>query len=337
LLSLDHAQRSELETLLRLEINAQEKDRIVFLLSGGRGPRVVGGTPSSDLLALFSTVGHLAVLDAPGGRGASFAANQNQGAWAESLLRAYTGSYRFVNFGLSTPVAPTAPEYEAVRRQHRYILLHEGKRPDLLLVPESTLTANSSILTWERRVLTASDRSFLTANALAGVEIKSSRYDWGQRQRYRSAPGNTANPVSIPLKDEEIPDLTRWQAENRIPIMIIQTFVDTMHGCSFDQFKDEINNGRARRNTEPKTTKATYYLPLPDATRKIADILLASGQSAFAVAAKGEVANPRAWPQASLANVNLTRIVSRAAELKAQYASHLVGGSLATAAPETRR
>ena len=309
--------------LLGLDTNAQEKERIRFILSGGRGHGSVGGVGVDNLLSLFASIGPLAALDAPGGRGASFAANQGRGGWAESLLRAHAGSERFITFGLSTPIAPTAPDYETVRRGHRYILLREGKRPDLLLVPASALTANPSIASWERRPLTAADRSFLTANVLAGVEIKSSLYDWAQRERYRSTTGGRTTPVSIPIKGEEIEDLTRWQAAHGIPLMIVQVFVDSVHGCSLDYFKREITHRRARCYTEPKTTKRTCYLPLPDASRKLADIVLAAGQPPFVVADEGEVTNPRAWPRASLASVNLTKLVSGAAALtKAKYAAN---------------
>ncbi len=324
-LTLDDAQRAQLETLLELDTNVQEKERIRFLLSvppSGHSPVYIGGVRSADLLSLFSTIGPLAVLDAPGGRGASFAANQGRGAWAESLLRGHAGPERFINFGLSTPISPTDPDYEAVRRWHRYILLREGKRPDLLLVPASALAANPSIATWERRPLMTADQSALAVAVLAGVEIKSSLYNWGQRERYRSTMGGRTSPVSIPLKDEEMDDLTRWQAAYRIPIMIVQVFVDSVHGCSLDYFKEEIVRGRARCYTEPKTTKRTCYLPLPDESRKLADIALAAGQPPFVIADNGEVTNPRTWPRASLSNVNLTKLSSRAAALKARYAKY---------------
>lgn len=323
-LTPDDAQRAQLETLLRLDTNAQEKERIRFLLSAqsdGPSPASIGGVRPADLLSLFSTIGPLAVLDAPGGRGADFAANQGRGAWAESLLRGHTGPERFVNFGLSTPIPPTDRDYEAVRRRHRYILLHEGKRPDLLLVPASDLAANPAIETWDRHPLTTADRSVLAAAVLAGVEIKSSLYDWGQRQRHRAGRAGRTPPVSIPLKDEEIDDLTRWQAAQRIPVMIVQVFVDSVHGCSLDYFKRGIAQGRAYGRTEPKTTKRTWYLPLPDESRKLADIALAAGQPPFAVADAGEVTNPRTWPRASLSNVSLIRLSSTATALKARYAT----------------
>jgi len=93
-------------------------------------------------------------------------------------------------------------------------------------------------------------------------------------------------------------------------------------GCSLDFFKREIVHRRARCYTEPKTTKRTYYLSLPDESRKLADIILAAGQPPFVVADNGEVTNPGVWPRASLSNVNLTKLASGAAALKARYAAN---------------
>jgi len=321
MVALDAGQRAELEKLRDLGTSDQEKKRIDFLLASDSNVNSVGNMRVAELLALYNTIGHLAVLDADGGRGASFAANQGQGAWAEALLMGYAGAYRFVTFGLSTPIAPTAPNYELVRRQHRYTLLNEGKRPDLLLVPAETIEANPSIQTWEHGPQSPADRSLLLANALAGVEIKSSLFDWGRRLCYQPTVGSKKPPVSIPLKEEEIPDLVRWQTTHRIPIMIVQVFVDSVHACSLDHFRGAIKDRRAHCYTEQKTTKTTCYLTLPDASRKLADIALATGQPQFEVADAGEVTRPGTWPQARLVEVNLAQLVDGATNLKARYAA----------------
>jgi hypothetical protein len=193
-------------------------------------------------------------LATPGGRGGSFAPNQGNGKWAETLLQHCKGSLRFINFGLSTPIAPTDPAYERVRRQHRYILLHEGKRPDLLLAPDAIIASQPSILTWDKHLLADADRTFLTSNCLAAVESKHSLWHWSIREQYRSrASSGSVKPLGIPLKEEEIPDLKTWQKKHGIPIVILITFVDSVHGCSLDFFLEEIAAGHADRQYDSKS------------------------------------------------------------------------------------
>ena len=274
----------------------------------------VGGFSRTDLDSLYNALGYLAALDAPGGRDADFARNQSQGAWAEGLLAAYVGSHQFVKFGTSNPISPTAPGYEAVRRHHRNVELREGKRPDFLLIPKDTIDENPAVLSWNERQLTASETVALPETVTCAVEVKSSLYDFAVRETYR-ARDLGLSPVSITLKEEEIPGLVAWQSAAGIPIIIVQVFVDSIHACSLEKFRRAIGENRTTRRVEPKTTKATRLLRLPEGGWRIASISTSAGYR-FSTTAKGEVTAPHIWPPASLFDVNISGIIDAAPRLK---------------------
>jgi AccI restriction endonuclease len=293
-----------LRHLLLLPISSGEKARIDFLL--GNATTLPYGETASQIQSRYETEGIYSVMDAAGGRGSDFAQNQDQGLWAERLLRAHGGDVRFVYFGLSDPILPGDPAYDATRRKHRYMLLVEGKRPDLLVFEERVLLLHPEILEWSERPLTDADRIVLQEHALCGAEIKSSLQHYGKRQQHRRK--NSGSDISVTIKEEEFADLDRWEVENRIPITIMQVFVDAIFIVSYKRFR----SSETRSWVEAKTTKKTLFLPIEDHASRFADI---SAASPFLVDDKGGVTRPAVWPAASIENVKLPPFL----ELREQY------------------
>lgn len=311
----------ELRALLPLALSDNERARVRYLLGdpASQGTLVDGLTPT-ELDGLYAAVGCLAALDAPGGRDADFARNQGQGAWAEGLLAAYAGDHRFVEFGTSNPISPSASGYATARRRHRYVELYEAKRPDFLLIPTATLAADATPLSWHERVLTTAESAALASIVTCAVEVKSSLWDFSAREAFRETHPDLPS-ISITLKEEELPALITWERKARVPIVIVQAFVDSMHACSLSRFLEYKRRGRTRAVMEPKTTKLTHRLHLPsDGSWGIADISTSGFR--FATTSRGVVTAPRLWPAATLINVDLSRIVAAEQRLKHDLAAH---------------
>lgn len=285
-----------LRHLLSLGLSTNEKLRVEFLL--GESSNLPYGEAPSRFSDRYASEGVYSVMDVAGGRGADFARNQDQGVWAEQLLRAHAGSIRFVYFGLSDPVLPSDTDYDATRRKHRYMLLVEGKRPDLLVFDQATLMLHSEILDWSERPLTNADRGVLRDHALAGAEIKSSLQHYAARQIHRKAKGGS--DISVTVKEEEFTDLNRWEAENDTAIVVIQVFVDAIFIVSFRKFQVSDTHFW----TEEKTTKKTFFLPIDQYALRAADIAVTQVGYTFNLDGEGGVERPPSWPAATIANVN---------------------------------
>lgn len=286
-----------LRKLLSRAINIEERRRIRCVL--GDDEESQSSDELYSLQARLNIEGPAAVLDATGGRGEDFARNQSQGFWAERLLRALTGSIRFVYFGLSDPISPLDPKYDATRRKHRYILLTEGKRPDLLVFHASIVQSNPRILQWSQAPLANEDVALLQADALAGVEIKSSLQHYGCRQRFRKK--SRVADVSITVKEEEILDLTRWEQDSTLPVVLMQVFVDSIFVMSFQKFLSR----RSHSSLEPKTAKKTRFVRVEGNARAFARIDLDEDGFTFNVGKSGAVTRPARWPVAHLSDVEM--------------------------------
>lgn len=238
------------------------------------------------------------------GRGKSFAVNQDQGFWAEQLLRSLPGDVQFIYFGLSDPIDPRARAYRPTRRKHRYILVLEGKRPDFLAFPKTVVTAHPQILECSERPLGIRDFALLHQYALAGVEIKSSLQHYATRQVFRAHETRMPN-ISITIKDEEFADLGRWQTYNSTPrIMVMQVFVDAIYWTPYAVFCNEMAAGRTRRAFERKTKKWTRYMEIRDGLAlRFADIVVTQPDFLFRITLKGEVGPVGAYPSARLENM----------------------------------
>jgi hypothetical protein len=306
---LDSASESALRHLLTLQLEPVEKARAQYLLGE---PIRVSEDGAHALEILYDKEGIYAVMNAARGRGQGFAVNQSQGYWAEQLLRNYIGSVQFVGFGLSDPTNPGDAHYDAIRRKHRYILLTEGKRPDLLAFPQLFYVAHMAIDDWANRPLTPEDRHTLSSDAVAAVEIKSSLQNYTRYQDYRDN-SNGARNLSITIKDEELLDMDEWQQTNPLPpILIAQVFVDAVYCASYANFREEMGSGRVRTKRDDKTGKVTHFMEITGSnSSKIADIILPGGQQFFPADQRGLVVRPTRWPTAILENVTLAAVLGK--------------------------
>jgi hypothetical protein len=285
-----------LRNLLSKPISNQERRRILFVLGTNTA---LSADESTPLRAGLKNEGAFAVFDTTGGRGEDFAKNQDQGFWAEQLLRTFEGPIRFVYFGLSDPISPWDPKYEATRRKHRYILLTEGKRPDLLVFEAATVRSNPQILQWPEAPLTEKDVTLLQETALAGAEIKSSLQHYAGRQKYRTSSG--AGDISVTVKQEEFTDLARWERDFMLPIVLMQVLVDAIFIMSYQTFR--LSKGRS--SFERKTAKQTRFVAISGNARAFARIVLDEPGFSFRVHQNGAVERPASWPAAHLANVEI--------------------------------
>lgn len=295
---LNDADKAALQHLLSRDITQAERYRINYLL-GQYDARDDAGAAAFE--QTFISEGVCSVMDANGGRGADFAKNQDQGFWAERLLRALPGDVQFVYFGLSDPVDPSDPLYEATRRKHRHTLLIEGKRPDLLAFPRSIVAAHPEILDWATRPLRPSDIALLQSDALAAVEIKSSLWHYATRNARRQYDRRLSN-ISVTVKDEEFADLDRWQSNNPQPrLIVMQVFVDSIFWTAYATFLAEKRAGRTRSSHEFKTGKLTNFLEIAEPiTKRFADIVITEPGYQFPIMEKGDVERVPSWPAARL-------------------------------------
>jgi len=255
------------------------------------------------LRARFNAESIAAICDTGAGRGSDFGKNQRQGAWAERLLMGLNDSHVFVAFGPSDPTDPQRAAYGALRRQIRFILLLEGKRPDLLLLPQAELRAHPEIVEWSKRALFENEKSILQKLVTAAIEIKSSCFHFERRETYRRMSSMPA--LSITIKLEELEDLRRWQSDSGVPVLLVQAFVDALFYCSLDDIERHVKEHRARVRTDPKTGKRTLFDPIDAGIPRLANIIPASGAPEFKIEANGTVPRPSAWPAASLGDLRL--------------------------------
>jgi hypothetical protein len=296
-LTLRATDAQDLHRLLGLNITQSERMRIEFLL--GMAEALPLGETETGLRAKYESEGVVSTMDASGGRGPDFKKNLDQGYWAEQLLRSYRGPVQFIYFGLSDPVQPHDPKYESTRRKHRFILLTEGKRPDVLIVEPKTVHAHPEILEWANRPLEVADYALLRAEILAGAEIKSSLQDYAARQKFRELTG--ATDISITVKSEEFADLDRWQSGHGLPIVVLQVFADRMFVVSYQKFKASPADVR----NEEKTGKETHFVSIEKYARPFARIDVLQADYRFATNQRGAVSRPASWPPAQIANVSL--------------------------------
>lgn len=305
--NLKDAEEAALRNLLDFPVTKLERTRIRHLLGEDVNATEQG---SAELDDRFKTEGVYAAMDVDVGRGRGFALNQDQGYWAEQLLRTLPGEVQFVYFGLSDPVDPRSPQYAPTRRKHRYILVIEGKRPDLLAFPRAVVAACPHILDWAERPLNASDFELLRAHALGGVEIKSSKQHYGVRQRMRANDGRFGN-LSFTVKDEEFDDLNRWQSNNPHPrVVLMQVFVDQIHWMPYSVFLEERQAKRTKGTTDPETGKPTQFLAMRDGIgAHFADIAVSDPNFQFKTMGS-KVTPPGIWPAATLHNVSMPNFSS---------------------------
>jgi hypothetical protein len=287
-------------------LTTEERDRIRRILSlwhdgGARDPG------DAALLRGFARIGALAVLDAGGGRGPDFAANQGMGAWAERLLEEGVNrpdsAYRLVRYGPTDDVIPGEGAYEDRRRQYREIEILEGKRPDFLLFPHD---AAPDVAGWDRRLLTREERTTVRRHALAGIEVKSSEMHCGAFGGAQRGTAERARALHFTVKAEEIAGIRQWQSRFGLPIVLVQALFDQMHCLAFADFMCDP----ARWTRHDRTIrKSVYMVPLRGDSSRLARIDGGPEYRRVRWSPQGRVARPNPWPRdARLTGLDLTKL-----------------------------
>lgn len=221
-----------------------ERERVGTFLalveSASRGRRLLPGerTPQQeDVVRRLQADGAVGLLNAPGGRGDDFGANQGMGAWAETLVeRTLTcrGSrWAAVRLGPSDGVLPGDDDYERRRRRYRELEVFEGKRPDILLYEHDRVPPGAH--EWVARPLSDADVAGVRI-ARAAIEIKSSA---AEAEAYRA---RTRRSLSFTVKEEEGPGIARWLERFSVPLLLVQVLlsdVSVIPYVCFDAAKGE--------------------------------------------------------------------------------------------------
>ena len=201
-----------------------------------------------------------------------FLANRAMGDWAErmlsaALVRALT-EWKVVQYGSTDRIAAGHPEFKT-----RYLAgLEEtrrfGKRPDLLLFLVGTaVDADVS----ER---SHADTDSLVKNAVAAVEVRSSKFDAltyiAVRKRQRDSGKKTGRETpSFTVKVEDLVIVYRWLEQHRLPQSYCQVFFDSVFAINFLNIFATIGSGSGFTIEKPKNSqeKATIMIPITSGTQ----------------------------------------------------------------------
>jgi AccI restriction endonuclease len=286
-----------------------EKDKASFLTNLAPHSEAVfaDGSSSRELIDKLLEHNRLAALTPCPPRGKmDFKDNQGQGEWAEQLLlNAAWPGYKLIPFGPSDGVLPHEPDYEKHRLVYREQTVFEGKRPDLLLFPDSLSEADlAQLAEWPDRILFAKKDRALMDKCLCGIEVKSSLKHYA---RWREA---KKSALSITIKQEEIEDIEFWIGKFSKPVLFIQAFVDELYIASFAGMKDRIKRGAFRSRQEPLTDKQTLMFSISRSEPLLAAVK--TDFSRFEIKGNGNVTRPKTWPAAdiTLQHLDITSLLS---------------------------
>lgn len=204
----------------------------------------------------------------PGDANSEFLNNKAMGDWAEELVRdelkRVLTNHRAVKYGNADDIvagdAGFAEHYTAYQDE----LSESGKRPDILIIP-SELTDSS----WHNDISGArlSTLGQITPRAVAGVEVRSSRFYALEYARVRGAEGRRGARVSQSFtpKLEDLRLVKRWVDTYGVPHYYFQVFFDIVYGISFEEVllilarhPSAYEIERNRRNQD----KPTIHIPV---------------------------------------------------------------------------
>jgi hypothetical protein len=187
-----------------------------------------------------------------------FLANRAMGDWAERMLSAALvralPEWKVVQYGSSDRIAAGHPEFKT-----RYLAgLEEtrrfGKRPDLLLFPAGS-SADADLS--ER---SHADSESLVGNAVAAVEVRSSKFDaltyMTVRKRQRDSGKRTGRETpSFTVKVEDLVIVYRWLERHRVPQSYCQVFFDSVFAINFLHIFAIIGSGSGFTIEAPKKSQ----------------------------------------------------------------------------------
>ena len=187
-------------------------------------------------------------------RGSDFQARWTEGAWAEArILSALNAnpSLIAVQFGITDGTAFWS-SLEMAKRNLPDQTRH-GKRPDVLVFRKNdlSLAERASV----KKLLLKDDRRAapLARRAILAIESEFSPY------AYKHRLAEYGKELSFTIKDEDFKPLKQWHRHFKVPLGIVQCYLDSTYFLPFKTLVDGINSGTIRKQIERSYNKAVYY------------------------------------------------------------------------------
>ncbi len=203
----------------------------------------------------------------------NFLGNRAMGDWAEAVLKDLLvgNSSRFqpIHYGDSNQIAAGDDGFKEYYLGELEATRVFGKRPDLLLYStEIALEGN------EFRKKTVTEAEVLTRNALAAIEVRSSKFKALQYMRVREGEREAGVKVdrscpSFTVKVEDLIIVYRWMERFQVPESYAQVFFDSIFGINFLQVFEVIGSGQGFKIETPRQSqeKATIMIPITSGSR----------------------------------------------------------------------
>jgi hypothetical protein len=160
-----------------------------------------------------------------------FLANRAMGDWAEQRLAEAIvhacPEWKISQYGDTNRIAAGHPEFKATYLAGLEQTRQFGKRPDLLLFPSTAAIAA------DLSTLTHSECDPLLKQAVAAVEVRSSKFEaltyMAVRKRQRDAGKTSARETpSFTVKVEDLVIVYRWLQQHHVPESYCQVFFDSV-------------------------------------------------------------------------------------------------------------
>ena len=241
-----------------LERLATAKDRVISELTrrGAHERHLTFGGAGAALGRIF----------VPTDARSEFLANRAMGDWAEKLLagavtRTVPG-YRVVHYGNSDRIAAGEDGFGDFYRSMLEDVRIFGKRPDLLIVPDSydgPLDVSGE---------PTADLRHLVSTALAAVEVRSSKFEALHYARVRAADRQAGKKgarasQSFTVKLEDLRIVYRWIQNFQKPQAYCQVFFDSMFAINVLDIFEIIGGGTGFDVEAPDKSQGKITITIP--------------------------------------------------------------------------
>jgi hypothetical protein len=229
----------------------------------------LSSTTVKKIIRAYEREGWSSLITILAPRGEDFLARYDQGFWAERLVTTFLNRsthYRAIPYGTSrsepfTDLATFQKYAVSEALLQAWSSGQRWKRPDLLLIPRTALTAEGGNDAWTPDLLHWNNElcAQYLRQASAAVEVENSL--WQVKKATVS--------LSFTVKDEDLRPLRNWLNGHEIPLYIVQVFYDQAYVLPFVQLEYLIGAkapaGRRVVAIEDRFTKKdTYRIPLKE-------------------------------------------------------------------------
>jgi hypothetical protein len=175
--------------------------------------------------------------------------NWQRGRWSEDrILEAInaTRHYRAVPYGRSA-VGPEERDQLPDYWEAYQVVESVGKRPDILVVPRGNRELRRLEMELGDLTLANDDQllPFLDA-AICGLEAENSLWLAQQMPDFDRVPLTRLDVIAptIWIKEEDAAGLARWERTYRIPVLVVQVFLDRAFAASFNEVMRRVRRIR---------------------------------------------------------------------------------------------